>query len=406
MKKILLFLLLLSPIGVFAQAYQLNLQGTRQIGKGSTGLAQPTDATSFFTNPGSAAFVEKNGVTVGLTGTFTKGTFTDANSNVESKTDNPVETPFNASAIFGNEEGKWRYGITVFTPFGSSNKWEEGSAGRFDTKEISLLSISVQPTVSYKINEKWGVGLGLAYTYGQVDIRRDLPVQFSDGAFGESQVKSDANGFNVNAGVYYKPSEKVALAFTYRSPLKMKSSGGKANFEVPASLESNFTSQDISATLPLPQVFAIGASYKPHENWVINAEAYLSDWNDYDIIDIEFKEEPVAGENSTQLIRHYKNGYSFRAGVEYLPEKNYELRAGLIVGVSPINSRYMSPDVPDANRINPSVGGSYIFSENFRLDAALLMEFINRKSHNTTSNIDGTYNFDLFFPSIGLTYNF
>lgn len=406
MKKILLFFLMLSPIGVFAQAYQLNLQGTRQIGKGSTGLAQPTDATSLFTNPGSAAFLDKNGATIGLTGTFTKGTFTDANSNVEYKTDNPIETPFNASAVFGNEEGKWRYGITVFTPFGSSNKWEEGSAGRFDTKEISLLSISVQPTVSYKINDKWGVGLGLAYTYGQVDIRRDLPVQFGDGSFAESQIKSDANGFNVNAGVYYKPSEDIALAFTYRSPLKMKSTGGKANFDVPQSLEGNFPSQGMKATLPLPQIFGIGASYKPHENWVINAEAYLSDWNDYDIIDIEFEEELVAGENSTQLIRHYKNGYSFRAGVEYLPEKSYELRAGVIVGVSPINSRYMSPDVPDANRINPSVGGSYIFSENFRVDAALLMEFINRESHNTTSNIDGTYNFDLFFPSIGLTYNF
>lgn len=399
-------MLMLTPLWMFSQAYQLNLQGTRQIGKGSTGMAQPTDATSLFTNPGSAAFLEKNDATLGVTLAFSKGNFTDANTNVVSKTDNPVKTPFNVSAVFGNPEGKWRYGLTVFTPFGSTNKWEPGSAGRFETKEISLLSISIQPTVSYKINDQWGVGLGLAYTYGQVDIRRDLPVQFNDGRFGDTQIEADANGFNINAGVYYKPNDKLALALTYRSPLKMKSTGGTVNFDVPESVAGNFPNQGIKAALPLPQIFGLGASFKPHENWVINAEAYLSDWSDYDIIDIEFEEHPVAGETSSQLIRHYEQGYSFRLGGEYLPGKNYELRAGVMFSVSPIKEEYMSPDVPDAFRINPSVGGSYIISDNFRIDGAILMEFIHRESHNIVSDINGTYNFDLFLPSIGLTYSF
>lgn len=406
MKKLLFFMLMLTPLWMFSQAYQLNLQGTRQIGKGSTGMAQPTDATSLFTNPGSAAFLEKNDATLGVTLAFSKGNFTDANTNVVSKTDNPVKTPFNVSAVFGNPEGKWRYGLTVFTPFGSTNKWEPGSAGRFETKEISLLSISIQPTVSYKINDQWGVGLGLAYTYGQVDIRRDLPVQFNDGRFGDTQIEADANGFNINAGVYYKPNDKLALALTYRSPLKMKSTGGTVNFDVPESVAGNFPNQGIKAALPLPQIFGLGASFKPHENWVINAEAYLSDWSDYDIIDIEFEEHPVAGETSSQLIRHYEQGYSFRLGGEYLPGKNYELRAGVMFSVSPIKEEYMSPDVPDAFRINPSVGGSYIISDNFRIDGAILMEFIHRESHNIVSDINGTYNFDLFLPSIGLTYSF
>lgn len=406
MKKLLLFLLMIAPLGVFAQAYQLNLQGTRQIGKGGTGLAQPTDATSLFTNPGSAAFLDENGATLGVTAAITKGTFTDARTNEVYKTDNPMKTPFNVSAVFGDTEGKWRYGISVYTPFGSTNKWEPESVGRFDVKEISLLTISVQPTVSYKINDQWGVGVGLAYTYGQVDIQKDLPVQFSNGAFGETQIKADANGFNVNAGIYYKPTEKVALALTYRSPLKMKSSGGTVDFDVPGPVQGTFPSQGIKATLPLPQVFGVGVSYQPHEHWVVNAEGYLSDWNDYDIINIEFEDDPVAGDSSTELIRHYKNGYNFRAGVEYLPGKNYELRAGISYSMSPIQDKYMSPDVPDANRINPSIGGSYIFSESFRVDAALLMEFIHRESHNVITDIDGTYNFDLILPSVGLTYIF
>src|SRR5699024_158203 len=103
---------------------------------------------------------------------------------------------------------------------------------------------------------------------------------------------------------------------------------------------------------------------------------------------------------------HYDKGYSIRFGTEYLSGKKYELRAGFIVSATPIHENYASPDVPDANRISPSVGGSYIFSEHFQIDAAFLAEFIHRETHNIVTDIKGTYNYNLFFPSIGLTYNF
>lgn len=405
MKKLLIILLAIAPVGVFAQAYQLNLQGTRQIGKGSTGLAQPTDATSLFTNPGSAVFSEGNDVTLGVSPAFTKGTFTDANTNVVNKSDNPIETPFNLSASFG--KGDWKFGVSVYTPFGSTMKWEPGSAGMFEVERIALLTISVQPTVSYKITDKLGIGVGLVYTYGRVDIENKLPLQFNDGSFAGTKIESDANGFGVNAGLYYEVSDKVSLAATYRSSMNMESSGGTINFDVPDVLRGQFPNQGIDAMLPMPQIFGLGVSYKPTEEWVVNGEAYLSDWSKYDIIDIKFEEEQVNGEDATQLIRHYDKGYSFRVGGEYLPKgKKYELRAGLIYGVSPIHDEYVSPDVPDANRLNPVVGASYKFSDKFRADFAFLAEFVHREAHNKTSNIEGTYNFDLFFPSIGLTYKY
>src|SRR5699024_10072943 len=149
--------LLLLPASIFAQAYQLNLQGTRQIGKASTGLAQPTDATALFTNPGSAAFLEENDVTFVISPAISIVQFTDATSNAEAKADNPVETPFNLSAVFGNPEGDWRFGVSVYTPFGSTMQWEDNSPLRYETTKMSLLSISVQPTVSYKITDKLGI---------------------------------------------------------------------------------------------------------------------------------------------------------------------------------------------------------------------------------------------------------
>lgn len=406
MKKILAGLLLLAPIGAFAQAYQLNLQGARQIGKGSTGIAQPTDATALFTNPGSAAFLSGNDVTMGISPVISKGSFTDVNTDVISNTDNPVVTPFNLSAVYGTKSGKLKFGLSVYTPFGSSMRWKPGSAGRFDIKEISLLSISFQPTVSYRITKKLGIGIGFIYTYGHVAIKKDLPVQFLDGTFGDASINANANGFGFNAGLYYAASDKLALGLTYRSGLNMKTNAGTVTFNVPASLQSNFLNQGIDAELPLPQIFGLGLTYKPSQHWAVNAEGYLSDWSNYDTIRVNYEQQPVAGASYSDMIRDYKTGYSVRLGAAYLSGKSYELRAGLIYSISPIQDGFLSPDVPDANRLNPSIGASYNITQRFRLDAALLAEFIYRKDHNLISGIDGTYNFHLIIPSVGLTYKF
>lgn len=406
MKKLLSSMLLLAPIGLFAQGYQLNVQGTRQIGKGSTGLADPTDATAMFTNPGSTAFLAQNDVTVGVTAAFANGTFTDANSNVVSKSDNPIVTPFNLSASYGKKDSKWKYGIAIYTPFGSSMNWEPGSVGRFETKAISLTSVSFQPTVSYRLTPKLGLGIGLLYTYGHVKINKDLPVQFGNGDFGDAAIDAKAGGFGVNAGLYYAINKHWSVAATYRSATDMKTTSGTAKFNVPASLTSTFQNQTVNAELKLPQIFGVGLSFKPNKNWTMNLEGYLSDWRKYDTVRINYEQSPVAGSTSSDLIREYKIGYSLRAGVEYLSDAKYELRAGLMYSLSPIQNGYLNPDVPDANRLNPSLGASYNISKRFRIDAGVLAEFINRKDNNVISGINGTYRFDIILPSLGLTYRF
>lgn len=402
-----MLILVVIPASIFAQSYQLNLQGTRQMGKASTGMAQPTDATSLFTNPGSAAFLEGNDVTAGITTAHAWGHFTDKYTNEVAETDVPIKTPFNLSASFGNPESDWRFGVSVYTPFGLTNQWEKESLVRFETVKMGLTSIAFQPTVSYKITDKFGLGVGLVLGYGEVNIKKDLPIQFQDGSYGNTQIKGAAFGAGVNVGAYYEVSDKVSLSATYRSGLKMKANNGDTHFNVPSSVQDQFANKHFKAELPLPHIYGIGASYKPHEQWVLNGEVFLSDWSNYDVIDIEFKDSPVNGEDKEQLIRNYKQGYSFRVGAEFLPRgKDYELRTGIMHNRTPIPNDNLNPDVPDADRLAFSFGGSYNFSEKFRMDASILYEPVRNKGTNKYTHIDGTYSYDLLFPSIGLTYKY
>lgn len=406
MKRLLTGLLFFSPLCMLGQGYQLNLQGTRQIGMGSTGIANPKDATSLFYNPGSSAFAGSNNVALGISPAISKGSFTDANSGKITYADNPVVTPFNASVLLGNPNSRFRYGLAVYTPFGSTMNWEKGSAGRFDVRKISLVSVAVQPTVSYKLTDRLGIGAGFVYGYGHVNIQKDVPVSFSNGDFGTAEINARANSYGFNAGLYYEFSKQFSGGLTYRSALKMKTASGTAKFNVPTGAASNFPDQGINAKLPLPQVFGVGFSYKPNDKLTINLDGTLSDWTPYDTIHVYYGTAPVAGESEAELIRNYKHGFSVRVGGEYKISRQWEARAGFIVSKSPIKDQYVAADVPDANRVNPTLGLSYICSPRWRIDAGFMYEHITRQSKNVVTNIDGTYKFNLYIPTIGLTYQF
>ncbi|MFT4203923.1 MAG: outer membrane protein transport protein [Chitinophagaceae bacterium] len=405
MKRLLNTFLLLCPTIIFAQAYQLNLQGTRQIGMGSTGIADPVSGAALVFNPGSSSFTKDNSITFSISPAISKGTFTDANSGKVSNSDNPIVTPFGASVLLGNPNSRLRYGLAVYTPFGSTMKWEDDATVNFDVRKISLISIVAQPTISYKVTDKLGVGVGFVYGYGHVDIEKDLPVNFEDGSYGSAKITSAANAYGVNAGIYYAFSKQLSAGITYRSALKMKTTkNGKVEFDVPSSLESNFPDQKIKAELPLPEIWGIGFSYKPDDKLTINLDGTMSNWKPYDTIFVHYQSASVAGETETEMVRNYKRGYSVRLGAEYKITPKIFGRAGLYYSKTPIPSEYVAADVPDANRLNPSVGASYHVSNKFILEAAFLYEHISRKSNNVVTNIDGTYKFNLYFPSIGFTY--
>ncbi|WP_447642515.1 MULTISPECIES: OmpP1/FadL family transporter [Chitinophagaceae] len=405
MKRLLSTLFLLSPTFIFAQAYQLNLQGARQVGMGSTGIADPQNAASLIYNPGSVSFAKDNSLMFSISPAISKGTYTDAASSKVSNSNNPVVTPFSAAFMLGDPSGRLRYGVTVYTPFGSTMEWEKNATVNFDVRKISLISIVAQPTISYKLTDKLGIGAGFVYGYGHVDIEKDLPINDMNGNFGNAKITSAANSFGVNAGIYYEFSKQFSAGITYRSSLNMKTAkSGKAEFTVPASVAANFPNQNIKAELPLPSIWGIGFTYKPTDNLTINLDGTMANWTPYDTITIHYQSQPVNGEMETDLIRKYKKGYSARIGAQYRFSPQFTGRAGLIVSKSPISDQYVAADVPDANRVNPSIGLSYQVSNRFSLDAAFLYEHISRKSDNIITNLNGTYKFNLYFPTIGLTY--
>ena len=405
MKKFLLIFIISSPLLINAQGFQVNLQGQKQQGMAGAGTGLMQDAAAVFFNPGGVSFLNGNSASVGMTPTFANGTFLDADNNSTAHTNSPVGTPFTAYVVWGPDSSKFKFGFGVYTPFGSIASWDPTWTGRFALTYMKLQSIYYQPTVSYKVCDKLGIGAGFVYGTGDVEFKQDMPVVDANGKNGVADLKASAANYGYNIGVYYKPCEKLSVGLTYRSQITMNVKNGQATFTVPPSLASNFPSGPFTSTLPLPQVATLGLGYVVNDKLSLAFDANFIGWKALDTIAFYYK-DTTSALKPTKLPRDYKNTFAFRLGGQYQVNDKLTVRAGIALSLTPVPSGYVTPEVPDANKVNLTCGVGYKFCPKLIVDASLTFENLTRTDNNTALQLNGTYKTYILAPGLSVIYLF
>lgn len=405
-KKLLVFLALMVPLLVHGGGYQVNLVGIRYSGMGHIGTSLSLDAGSIFFNPGNMGFVPSRfSFTGGVSGIISYNRFRyNAPSTTVASTDNPLSTPFTLFGM-GKIKDKWAVGLGIYTPFGSAVHWDDNWVGRYLIQRIALKTILFQPTVSYKISDKIGIGGGVVFAYGNVDLRRAVPLTSVSGEEAGVRLKGSTTNWGFNAGISVRPTEDLSIGFSYRSKINMKVKDGTAEFRVPSTLTGNFPpNTTFDASIPLPANWNLGVSYQISEKLLVGADVNFVQWNAYDSLIFEFGPATIPDSRSPRL---YENTLIFRLGGQYTVCKKIQLRAGAYFDNTPVNDQYLSPETPDGDRIGLSAGLSFFPAEGFSIDASFV--FINQLESDgnfSPENFGGTYKTFAFIPGIGVTYNF
>lgn len=392
-----------------AGGYQVNLASQRQIGMGHTGTGIQTGTSSIFFNPGAMSYLQENGVTVGASGLISYISYRSTNfTSATAEADNPVKTPFEVYAVYGIND-KLKAGLGVYTPYGSTVKWGDEWNGRFGLSELSLSAIYFQPTLSYQISDKVGIGAGLIVATGNVNLQRQIPIQGPDGTEPGIELDGTADtGFGYNVGIYFQPSEKFSIGVDYRSRINLEVEGGDVKYSnLPASAAALFQGSTFSAELPLPATLSVGIGYKPNERWTIAADVNRVEWGAYEKLRFDY-DAPVGGGMASENQRNYDDAYIYRLGAEYAATDNLTVRAGAYYDSTPVQDGYLTPETPDSDSRGLSAGITYAFSDKFSVDGSFL--YINKKERTDTGEfsggVAGTFKSIAYIPGIGLNYNF
>ena len=396
------------PVAGFGQGFQVYLQGQVQQGMGGAGIGLSQDASTLFYNPGASSFVKGNSVQIGGTAIFSNVAFTDANTFDVYRTKSPVGSPFAAYGLFEmKKEGKLKLGLAAYTPFGSGIKWEDNWGGRFVLTEAKIFALFIQPTISYKINDKIGVGGGFIYSYGSVNLQKDIPVSNASGTYGHAELNGKANGFGFNLGIHIKPIEQLSIGITYRSQVNMKVKSGDATFtNLPSSLESNFPNTTFTTSLPLPQIASLGLAYKASEKLDVVLDFNYGFWKSYDSLSFDYTDN-TSSLTDTRSPRMYHNSYAIRLGAQYKVTEKLAVRLGVAFSQTPVPDDYVSPETPDADRFAYTAGIGYNFTEHFGANASFqFLAYQRDQTINLENNITGTYKVKALIPGLSLHYNF
>lgn len=411
MKKIfpLIILFSLTYLPASAGGFQINLQGQKQTGMGHTGTGLLLDNSAIFFNPGAVSFLDSlRGISLGASFIFPRTTYLEAypgryTAHMEKNTGMPLTL----YAVYKfKKTAKWNVGLGIYTPFGSRVQWPDDWKGQFLIREINLKTVFIQPTASFKLNDKIGIGVGFIYATGSFSLRKGVPIQDSTGKYGEGNLKGKASGYGFNAGIYFKANDKLSIGLDYRSQVKVSVDGGSADFTVPGSVAQYFPSTTFSTQIRLPQTISLGVGYLVTPKVKLALDVNYVGWKSYDSLNIDFADntDKLADIHSPRM---YQNSFIYRIGGQYQVKEKWAVRLGAYFDSSPVKSGYLTPETPDANKLGFTAGATFNVTKMIHLDVSLLyIEGMKRTDKNIETEFEGTYKSKAVVPGVSLEWNF
>ncbi|TCK80728.1 OmpP1/FadL family transporter [Albibacterium bauzanense] len=411
MKKLILALFLCSPALLFAQSFQVNLQGVKQSAMAGAGAALILDESTVFFNPGAMSLVHENSVSVGMYAAMFRPSFKADGSTDTEHVKNKIATPFAAYALWGPDQAKWKVGLGIYTPFGGLVEWDKSWSGKYSLTSVDLKAIYFQPTFSYRITENFGIGLGLIYNYGEVDLRQAIPLVLSDGSDANAQLTGTGKGYGWNAGLYYKTQNGISIALVHHSKVTTKLKNGDAIFNVPEPYKPVFPEGNtFDSEIPLPSTTTLALGIPVSERTSIAIDGSFVNWKVYKELVFDYSMNTPALQD-TRSERNYGNGGSIKLGVQHYTTDKLTLRAGTAYLFTPVKDGYVTPDAPDSDAIVLSAGFGYKASPNWEINANMM--YGNNQSRTGDLNSEtgipetyksGTYKIHAFSPGLSVAY--
>jgi long-chain fatty acid transport protein len=411
MPRLLCFLLVglgSCPSVLQADGFHIKLLGHRQLGFGNAGTAFPYDPGTVFFNPGGMVIGPRRNISLGA-GAIIPFTRYEAQSPsiYEAETERQPLTPgYFYGTYRRNKDSRLAVGLSVNNPFGISVKWPDDWKGRYIVQQTGVSTLFIQPTLSFRLSEKIGIGAGFVYAFGSLLMRQSLPVSGPGNYEGSSELSGRGSGFGLNAGLYLQLTDQFSLGLSYRSPVTVNIRRGDAIFNVPESLQDRYPDNPFSCKLKFPQVMSLGAGIRPRENLFLSFEVNFTGWAVWDILQVDF-EENTPQLRDIELDLNNRNAFTLRVGGEYNLNEKLWLRSGGYFETSPVRDGYVSPAFPDANRIGLSCGLGTRIASRLSLDAGFLYEFSgDRTAILNEAAFAGTYRFSSLVLGVGGGYVF
>lgn len=366
-------------------SFQINEFGADVMGAANSGTGVSNKASVQYFNPAGMVNTDSNKISGAITAVLPK-----ANMKAISASDiNGANILWNSSQSGPNEDAyvpniyaiyhitdKFAAGLGVVSPWGLKTQYEKDSVARYFATLSSLMTINVNPSLAYKINDMFSVGVGFNAQYADANLNST----FKHPASTDVQVRNHGDdwGYGYNLGVQFTPIEKVKLGLSYRSKIAYNLEGktdllGEAGAVTAAGgILGTFDGAKVRVNTEMPDVTILSASFQATPKLNLLLDLQHTRWNRLDDLRVISSDTELS-----RMPLNYSNTVRTSVGAEYALNNKVTFRAGYANDPSPTNRWDRTMRIPDSDRDWYSLGVNFKPKSNVDIDVAYM--FVNFK---------------------------
>nr|WP_322941385.1 outer membrane protein transport protein [Pseudomonas sp. s4] len=356
----------------FASGFALNEQSISGMGTSFAGRSSSAeDASTVFGNPAGMARLKREEVYVGAAVIHAQSDISRASANAGPATlsgsndgDMVPSTGVPMGYYVKPLDDKVAFGLGVYVPFGLMTDYERTFQGRYHADKSYVRVITVQPTLSYRVNEQLSVGFGPTFNHIEGELSSSL---LNPGnSDGKVRVKGDDTAVGFNLGVLYEFTPGTRAGITYHSRVKYELEGD-TRVSGNGALAAIAGKYDASLGLTTPESVDMSITHQLTDALTLHAGSTWTRWS-------RFKEIRVENDSAALPViveeQNWHDTWAHAVGLSYRLNPQWTLRTGIAVDQSPTNNVDRSARVPSGDRTIFSVGAGWSPNPDMTIDVA------------------------------------
>lgn len=315
----------------------------------------------------------------------------------------PVPSFAVAMPLSGSLENLW-VGFGVNAPYGLKTEWEKDWVGRYNAVTSDVKVVDATLSAAWKPSDQFSIGAGLIFQRAEVTLNNALDLgtavcsQLAAGATtavglaaftsmclaptapykpgqndGFFEVTGKDNGIGFVIGMQWKPTDKLAVGYAYKSEIDHELKG-TVDFTVPANvmalpgMNTRFADGAGGAALTTPSTHTFSAQYNVTDAVRLLGEYQRTSWSSLRNVTIRRGDGTLIGTEDY----HWSDSNMYSLGAEFDLSPAFTLRAGLGRDETPTHDENRTPRLPDNDRTLLSVGATWHATSNLSVDAAFM----------------------------------
>jgi long-chain fatty acid transport protein len=369
--------------------------GTDNAGLANAGAAARAQGPSTIaSNPAGMTYLPGTQITAGLQVLYGDLTYDrDSGTSVPGSGSGNALDPIPGGSFFITHEldDHWSVGFGSYGDFGLAVNYDNDWSGRYFAQNSSVQGLSLVPSVAYRVNEQWSVGLGIKAMYGILQAQTAIdrsPFGFADRADGQYKYEDGTWGYGANVGVIYAPQTGTRIGLTYTSQVDLDFED-RLDVKGDGRLLDRVNNTNTQLDMTVPQTLTLSLFQQLDPQWALLISANWQDWSEFGDVAVQV-DTTALGSQSTSVDAGFKDTWHLSLGAQYQATEQLLWNVGMAYDSSAVSDSNRTFIVPMGESWRIATGATYALDKNTDVNLSWAMVWLGDMPVDQTKSTSGS----------------